>query len=325
MTTFPTDANVGRVCKLVVSTGSQGLDLSEFRINFHVKAADTQTPNMAYIRIYNLAPSTRASIIQTCRSVLLQAGYTNNYGGIFQGNIIRFKQGKESNVDSYLDIIAADGDEGYNFGVISQSFAAGSNTIDHVYAIAAQMGINVDKSVATALSNPMGATGGIQPRGTVLYGMGRALLTDIARDHNARWSIQNGTLIMVLNTGYLPGQAIVVNSQTGMIGIPEATDNGIQVQIELNPLVQIGGLIQLNQDSISTYPNMSAGYLTDSTQVRGIAPFYAATVSTDGFYRIMAVEHEGDTRGGQNGLWSSDLICLAVDQTAPSVSSVQAS
>lgn len=325
MTTFPTDANVGRVCKLVVSTGTEGLDLSEFRINFHIKAADIQTPNMAYIRIYNLAPSTRANIVQTCRSVLLQAGYVNNYGGIFQGNIIRFKQGKESNVDSYLDIITADGDEGYNFGVISQSFAAGSDTLDHVTAIAAQMGINVGQSVKDILNNPMGSTGGIQPRGTVLYGLGKSLLADIARDYNARWSIQNGTLVMVLNTGYLPGTALVINSNTGMIGIPEATDNGVQVQIELNPLVKIGGLVQLNQDSISNYPNMSAGFLNNSTLVRGTTPFYSATVTTDGFYRVMSVEHEGDTRGGQSSPWSSSLICLAVDQTAPVVSSVQAS
>ena len=63
----------GRACKLLVSNGNSALDLSEFRIQFQVHGTDLPTPNMAQIRVYNLAASTVAGII-------------NGYNSVFWGN-----------------------------------------------------------------------------------------------------------------------------------------------------------------------------------------------------------------------------------------------
>ena len=317
----------GRACTLYLSDGNKALDLSQFRIQFHTTSSDIQTPNQAYIRIYNLARETMQGIIDEYVSVVLQAGYQGSIGDIFKGTIIRFKRGKESNVDSYLDILAADGDEGYNFGVISQSFAAGSHVRAQIDALAAQMGLSVDSSVYSTLESPTAATGGIVlPRGRVLWGMARYHLSNIAAACNARWSIQNGVLTFVPLTGYLPGEAVVVNSQTGMIGIPESTEEGIKVKTLLNPLYKIGTRIQLAEKDVTAYPGLNgAGYLSKiDPNLFGkgnLPPFFPASVTSDGFYRVMAIEHDGDTRGMP---WYSELVCLAVDPSAAPNNSVKA-
>ena len=39
-----------------------------------------------------------------------------------------------------------------------------------------------------------------------------------------------------------------------------------------------------------------------------------ASINADGLYRLLTVEHRGDTRGND---WYSELVCLDVDETAP--------
>jgi hypothetical protein len=47
--------------------------------------------------------------------------------------------------------------------------------------------------------------------------------------------------------------------------------------------------------------------------------YYPATVTNDGFYRVMVAEHVGDTRGND---WYTELTCLAADISAPASSAV---
>ena len=43
--------------------------------------------------------------------------------------------------------------------------------------------------------------------------------------------------------------------------------------------------------------------------------YFPADTTADGFYRVLVVEYEGDTRGNP---WYSNLICLAADTSASS-------
>ena len=60
----------GRKASLVVSTGTQGLDLSQLRFKFQTRNADTQAPNTLYVRIYNLAPTTVQTIQKEFTTVI---------------------------------------------------------------------------------------------------------------------------------------------------------------------------------------------------------------------------------------------------------------
>jgi hypothetical protein len=295
---------------------NNGLDLSQMHIKFHVEGMSFDRPKSAVIRVYNLAASTQATIKNEFQAVMLQAGYENGaYGVIFQGTIKRIRTGRESAVDTFLEIMAADGDLAFNNSYVNKALAAGSTLLDKAQAGADAM----QKSGGITSSNmqALQAFGGIvpAPRGQVLFGLASELLNDVASSTNTSWFIENGVLTFVSNTGYLPGTAVVLNSQTGMVGIPEATNNGIEVAALLNPNIKIGTQVQIDNASINQTQINSQGFpsYTDIT--------FVANTTNDGFYKVLVVTHLGDSRGNE---WYTKMACFALDASAAPGSSVLA-
>jgi hypothetical protein len=263
------------------------------------------------VRVYNLAEQTVNSIIQEFDTVTLTAGFVNgNKGNIFQGDIKQFYFGRERNVDSFLEIRAGDGDQAYNFSVINQTFPAGTTDQQQLSAIASSMGLPVANG-----ANGFISTGGILPRGKTLFGMARIHMGDLVKKNDCRWSIQNGVVTLVPNTGYLPGTAVEINSATGMIGTPEQTDNGIIVRCLLNPLIRIGQAVKINNRDINQ-ANIKSQFFPSFT-----SQYYPATVANDGLYRVLVAEHSGDTRGHGDD-WITELTCLDIDPSSVSSQSV---
>jgi hypothetical protein len=300
-----------RFVQLLVSKGSQAIDLSNLRFRFDVRAADTETPNTMTVRVYNLKQETVNSIIKEFDSVNLVAGYQNgNKGTIFQGDIKQFRFGRERNVDNYLDIMAGEGEQAYNQSVISQSFPSGTPSNQQLSALAGSLGLS-----SAPTNDGFLTTGGVLPRGKVMFGMARLHMRTLADNNGTRWSIQNGSVILVPVTGYLPGEAVKLNSANGMIGTPEQTDNGIVVRCYLNPLIKIGQQVEINNKDINQAVIKSQFFPSYTSQ------YYPATVSNDGFYRVLVAEHSGDTRANE---FFTELTCLDIDKSTAANKSVLA-
>lgn len=285
-----------RRCNLIVANDKgEGLDLSQLRIVFNIKRSDAQTPNAAEIRVYNVAAETANRIRKEFTSVTLQAGYESNYGIIFAGNIKQVRIGKESGVDSFIDIAAGDGDNAYNNSVVNTTLAAGASQRDQINASTQAMS---SKGVSQGYIDNTGSSK--LARGKVMYGMARDYLRQSADASLTSWSIQDGKIQFVQLTGVLPSQAVVLNSKTGLIGVPEQTNDGISAKCLLNPMLKIGGKVQINENDIAEAPKDSD---KKPPEIEG-----------DGFYRILVVEHSGDSRGND---WYSQLTCLGIDATQP--------
>lgn len=303
--------NYLRRTSLIVTAGAEGLDLSEMRIQFRVNQMDVDAPNTAIIRVFNLATSTGQQIQKEFQEVVLQAGYEDgNFAIIFKGTIKQVKRGRLNATDTYVDILAADGDIAYNFGVVNKTLAAGATPQDQVNAIS-----EATSKFGVTQADNQGLVGGTLPRGKVLFGMYRDRMDDVSRTNSVTWSVQNGKIVVIPVTGYLPGEAVVLTSRTGMIGVPEATNDGIKVDCLLNPLIKIGTRLQINNKSINNTTIREQGFprYTDLT--------FIASLSADGYYRALVVEHEGDNRGDA---WYTHITCLNVDPTAAAGNSVQA-
>lgn len=286
---------------------SIGIEFSQFRIKFSVKRSNSMTPNTADIRVYNVDLQTALRVRDAYKRIVLQAGYTGNFGVIFQGNIKQVIIGRESATDTFMDLVCGDGDLGYNFAIVNGTLAAGSSALDQVNASATAMS---GKGVGTGHIGEMPTTQ--LPRGKVMYGNARNYLRDVAVSTNKTWSIQNEKITFVPNKSYLPGERVILTSKTGMIGTPQQTNEGINAKCLLNPRIPVGGRIQIDNKSVEQF-KINLGVINSPANI-------PAPTTVDGVYFVLVVEHSGDTRGVD---WYTNLTCLNIDVTTNPINSVQ--
>lgn len=292
-----------RKVRLTIGESGEIVDVSSLRIRFKIEQNDIQRPNAAEIFVTNPKVETAKRFIKKEGvTVSLEAGYEEGHGLIFKGNVIQARYGRENPVETYLALVATSGDRAYNFSTVSKTLAAGATFKDQV-------------DVALAAMKPYGITAGHitdlgsnkAPRALTLFGMARDLLRDVAFSTGTSWSIQNQKLQILKNNETLPGDAFVVNSRTGMIGLPVQTIGGIIVRMLLNPKIVPGSRIKLDQGSVqeaALSPNFTAE----------VQNSLIPTIAEDGFYKVLVSEHHGDTHGNP---WYTECICTRADGQGP--------
>lgn len=263
----------------------KALDVSDLRFTFAIRQNDVQSPNTCDITVYNVSAETARRAKEEFLRVVLEAGYEGSYGAIFDGTIIQARHGRESGTDTYLNILGQEGDAAYNFAVANKTLAAGHTLNDVEKALCdAQKPHGVERGYVPDLGGPT------YPRGRVVVGMVRDGYRELGAATGATWSIA-GTKSQVLKTNeYLPGEAVVLNSRTGMIGFPAQTPDGIIVRCLLNPRIKPGVKLKIDNASIQDY-KMATTYTGEKDAA--LVPKKDA----DGEYRVVAVDHFGDTRG----------------------------
>lgn len=293
-------AQFDRICKLTVGDPKgEALDLSELRIRFGIINGDVQTPKTASIRVYNLAPETALRIRREFTQVLLQAGYGTNVAVIFSGQVKQVRIGRENATDTYVDILAADGDTAYNQAFVSKTLGAGWTPADW-------------RKAALDAMAPYGITAGQMaelpdvraPRAMTIYGLARDVLRTLCETYGMTWSIVLGQLQMLPIDGVLGGSLVELTSETGLIGMPQQTIDGIMVKCLINPQIRPGARIKLNNRSIQ-----EAAISTSETYVDK-----RPSTDPDGDYKVWAVAMNGDTRGNE---WYMDLVCTSLDTSGP--------
>lgn len=291
-----------RKLNLRVEGSGGALDLSTLRVVFVVEQSNLQKPNTAEIYIYNVSRQTANRFIdKEFTGVTLTAGYEQNAGIIFQGNIKFSRFGQETPVDKRLDIFCGDGDKSYVHAVTSKSLPSGHTYRDQVNAAFEPM-----KAMGLTLGYiaDLPATRMNGPR--VLFGNSRDILRDVCRATGTQWSIQNNALQIVAKDKALPNGPIELNSNTGLIGLPTQTPGGIVVRSLLDPRMGPNRLIKLNNASIQrASPDLSIKGEVSAARI--------PSIDRDGIYKIIVLGRVGDTHGGPAGPWFNEMTCLAAD------------
>lgn len=291
-----------RKIQLSVEGGGKAIDLSQMRVRFVVQQElQRQRPAVAQITISNLSDQTANAINKEGKVISLEAGYEEGFGLIHKGEIYQ-KRGpaRETPVDKYLTLNSKSGDTAYSFSTVNKTLAAGHTFRDQV-------------DVALEALKPFGISAGFiadlgkqtMPRGRALFGMTRDLLRTIAQSTNSSWTIRDQKLEIVKNDKAMDGQAFVLNSTTGMIGMPVQTTGGIQVRMLLNPRVRPGTRLKIDQASIQQ-ATMAVPDTVGVTQ-----NFLLPSIASDGFYKVLYVEHSGDTHGVP---WYTDCACVSTSE-----------
>ncbi len=304
----------GRKLSLVIGSASgDALDFSAFKCAFQVRRGDYQNPNSCDVRIYNLSDATASRIQTEFTQVIIQAGYEGNFGLIFTGTIKQVRKGRADQRDTYVDVTAADGDEAYNFSTVALSLAAGATPAN---ALEKFIGAMASGAVTKGYAPDLPTTGSV--RGRVYCGLVKDEIRDFARNNSCAWSVQEGKLTLIPLTSYIAGDVPVISATTGLIGIPEQTQNGLTLRVLLNPAIKIGQTVKLDNKSAI---NLYRFGLDVQSQASNALISSSIKTNADGLYYVMVANHSGDTRGIP---WYSDLTCLSVDATVPPSSASQA-
>lgn len=286
-----------REISLVLEGGGGTLDLSNFRVKFQVIHGETITaPQSAVITIYNLKSETERQIQKEFKKVSLSAGYRGAAGLIFKGEIIQAARGRENPVDTFITLVAKDSDTAHSYGVVNKALASGHTYKDQVMECFKAMKVH---GVELGFIADLGSKK--FPRGVVLHGMAKDILRRIGFATQTTASVQGGKLQMVKNDGFTPGDAIVLNSRTGMVGRPEQTIDGIVARCLLNPRIRPGTKLKIDEASISQQL-FSTAYTAEVNN--SMIPETAA----DGIYKVLFVDEVGDTRGAP---WYTVATCLS--------------
>jgi hypothetical protein len=307
-----------RFFQVIVGKAGKGLDVRAshadgLRVVFTVEKTLLSKPNVGDVTIYNLHPFDERLVLEEFEDLILNVGYLKRYPKpgeaaedlglyetrvVFSGNI-KHAVSYWDTPDRKVDIQAADGDRDYRHAVVNTVLAAGTSNADEVKAAL--------RAMASTRAGHVNVKSKKALRGKVVLGPARDVLGRIAADSDAHWSIQDGALQIVPSTGVTPDEAVVVNSETGLIGAPELSDQGIRVTSLLNPLIAPNGRVLLNNANIKIQTNqlMASGPKQKARHLVRMSP--------DGVYKVFKVRHEGDSRGDAKTIFE----CIALGDAIP--------
>lgn len=304
-----------RKCSLIVADEKgEGIDLSLFRATFAISWPDTRWPRTAVFKVWNLKTDTANRIeAEEFVNVQLIAGYQDNAGLIFTGKIRYTLSGRDNPTDTFVIIQSVDSHTAYDYATLNTTLSAGHTQAEQ------------HTTLLTGLA-PYGIVKGSTPdfdrtrfpRGKTYFGMVRDAADNLAGQCRASWQYINGQLVMVPEDKYVH-EAIVLNSATGLVGLPQQTiQAGINVRCLINPNIQVNGLIRLDQSlvyrtmlpesDIASVPGRINTINRDGLQQTEGSISQPASISTDGDYIVKNITYTGDTRGKP---WYMDLVCIA--------------
>lgn len=298
--------------KLTVGTqsGTDAVDLSRLGFTFEISEQQVSSPVQARFMIYNVGDNIIARMQKELTIVYFEAGYRKpsaQYGKVFEGPINYYRRGRESATDTFVEIYAMANDLAVNSATVNTSLPAGHTKEDVLKAVVAAMApYGVGLGQVTELGKEQ------SPRGRVIYGMAVDVLRDLGQTANANWFIdKDGKLNLIREdeslkqgTNAIP----VLNSKTGMIGVPvQTSDGGIEVRSLLNPSVRPGGQIKVNNKDVTQSTQVTQG-LSVSTGMQ--LSQQSMMLASDGVYTVGSVHHTGESRGNN---WYTDITTMSGD------------
>lgn len=296
--------------KLRISVGGTMMNLDDLQTEITVRGYHGKHPDYAYFRITNLSDKTSNAIFQKGAMVTIYAGYHEGpYGQIFAGEAHEMRRGKMNGTDTYHDCLAIDGHRAFSYATVSKTMDKNASMRDIIQEAAKAM-----EQYGVRLGN-IGEIGELKlHRGVTLNDMAHNILSWVAETTDSTWSISNGKINFVRNGDFMPG-AYVLNADSGLIGIPEQTFDGIVARILINPNIKIGSQVKIDAKSITQYIRKSTDR-PEQIPLEGILP----GITADGIYKVERVDHDLDLHGQS---WYTTLTCIATGAAGKAGANIQ--
>lgn len=230
--------------------GQTGKVWDGLKIAFKIEKFSDSTPNKADVTITNLSKSSQDFIKKGMR-LSLTAGYKSDYGLIFTGNIDKINSVKNgTDWDTKIEI--KDGGKEFRNTMISKSFSP-NTTISTVIN-------DIIKELGFSKGNIRGIPSGKFSNGTSLNLPAKQVLDNYAKSYNFTYTVNDGVIHFLAGNNTINSMAILLKSDSGLIGSPEPTEKGIKVRSLLRWNIYPVALIRIESEKIKG--NFKAGNIT---------------------------------------------------------------
>ena len=238
--------------------GAKGFEIGDesdektpvLRIAFDIEKADVEKPNNAKIQIWNLSPKNRKILEKKDCSIELKAGYKDSVNMIFYGDVVSAIT-RADNADRVTELEAVDGNVSIRDTIIKISRRGKVNTKTLYKRVAKKMGLSY--VIAKGLKFKK------LKRGFSYSGKAATCLSKLVKYNGHAWTIQNGILLFTKKGGTITPRQYVLNSESGLIGIPEKiviTDgkesiNGWSIQYLLNGAIGVNDYVKVESNTVT--------------------------------------------------------------------------
>lgn len=273
--------------------GTLGLKPAPLRVRFDIDKNGVGSSNKAKIEIFNLSDQTRQQL-KSGWSILLEAGYNGLTGIIFFGDIsLEGTTSTRNGPDIITAIMCGDGEAAIGFSTIDKNYPAGTTLAIVLQDIGTAMNTKTNTSpIGLNAGVGIGIPNVVFQRGLTLHGSCADALNKLLPPNGLKWNVDNGNLNILPVNSTNGNTAIVVSSNTGMIGVPSQNKNFMTFTSLLNPKLVPGALIQL----------------------------VSQNTSLNGFYTINRAHYEGDSHDNK---WQVECECVQANDVAQSLPAAQ--
>jgi len=220
------------------------LRMNELRIIFSIKKTRTREQNKSEIKIYNLSETSRTRIKEQGKHLKLFAGYKDDVGLIFRGDIREVAHVKNG-TDIITTITAGDGDNSIENTAVNVTMGRGTPLIQHIDMLVEKLSPDIKKGKYVGIDGLEG-----NKTATTFTGKVRDELDRLAEKYDFEYTIENHILNIVRNK-QSTGLSEIISPETGMIGSPTAReDNKVEVKCLLNNNLKCNDLFRLESKFI---------------------------------------------------------------------------
>lgn len=281
--------NFSRVAKITVGKPGDGRkEISNLRVTFDIEKDLTKETNKSQISIYNLSDETLKIVENPDSVILLDAGYKDSFGRVFEGAITFVSSRGETDIETEIE--AADGHLEIRDSIFSKSYGPGISSQVILFDIVSSMGATMQ--ISTDIEHKE------YPNGFAYAGKSKGAIEKVCNYIGAKWSIQNRIIQVRKAGGAISPKAFLISSETGMIGSPERI---VKTQtIKLSEEDKNKNTKKKRGRKKKTEKEKKTGWKIKSLLLASVNPGSVIEVRSKyvkGFFVVDRVNHKGDTHG----------------------------
>lgn len=224
------------------------LVINKLRIQFSIEKSKSGTPNSGTISVFNLNPDNRSKLQEAeSLGLSLSAGYTNSIKTIYVCEVSNLDI-KKQGPDIMSTFTCGDG-LSFLSATANKSYAPETGVRDIIrdlFRLAQLSGVdivieNLDKITNFKLGQGFVASGFIFDSIDILL-----------NDEDLEMSIQDGKVQIIEAGREIKIEKVVLNKDTGLVGKPEALENGgVKFSSLLNGEIFPGRLVEIESESVN--------------------------------------------------------------------------